>query len=60
MRFSPTNVKADLSVWPHFETQLLGGQDLYKLNPIAPIPKGEGAPKEKFNTQMNLSNNGNK
>ena len=48
MRFSPTNVKADLSVWPHFETQLVRGQDHYKLNPIAPIPKGEGTPKEKF------------
>ena len=23
-------------------------QDHYKLNPIAPIPKGEGTPKEKF------------
>ncbi len=48
MRFSPVNVKADLSVWPHFETQLVRGKDHYKLNPIAPIPKGEATPIKKF------------
>ncbi len=48
MRFSPVNVKVDLSVWPHFETQLVRGKDIYKLNPIAPIPRGEATPREKF------------
>ena len=48
MRFSPVNVSADLSVWPHFETQLVRGNDPYKLNPIAPIPRGEATPIEKF------------
>ena len=48
MRFSPVNVKADLSIWPHFETQLVRGNDTYKLNPIAPIPMGEATPIEKF------------
>ena len=32
MRFSPVNVKADLSIWPHFEGQLVRGVDDYKLN----------------------------
>ena len=48
MRFSPVNVKADLSVWPHFEGQLVRGIDIYKLNPIAPIPRGEAVPTSKF------------
>ena len=48
MRFSPVNVKADLSIWPHFEGQLVRGVDDYKLNPIAPIPRGEAVPTSKF------------
>tara|TARA_B100000003_G_scaffold49366_1_gene43359 strand:- start:10018 stop:10833 length:816 start_codon:yes stop_codon:yes gene_type:complete len=48
MRFSPVNVKADLSIWPHFEGQLVRGIDNYKLNPIAPIPRGEAVPTSKF------------
>ena len=48
MRFSPVNVKADLSIWPHFESQLIRGIDNYNLNPIAPIPRGEATPTGKF------------
>ena len=48
MRFSPVNVKADLSVWPHFETQLARGVDNYCHNPIAVKPEGEGTPIRKF------------
>ena len=48
MRYSPVNVKADLSVWPHFETQLVRGKDAFKHNPIAPIPLGEATPIQKF------------
>ena len=48
MRFAPVNVKADLSIWPHFEAQLVRGVDDYKLNPIAPIPRGEAVPTSKF------------
>ena len=48
MRFSPVNVKADLSIWPHFEGQLVRGIDNYKLNPKAPIPRGEAVPTSKF------------
>ncbi|MDA9171273.1 phytanoyl-CoA dioxygenase family protein [Alphaproteobacteria bacterium] len=48
MRFAPVNVKADLSVWPHFETQLARGVDNYCHNPIAVKPKGEGTPIRKF------------
>ena len=48
MRFSPTNVKGDLNVWPFFETQLARGIDEFKLNPIAEIPRGEATPLKMF------------
>ena len=48
MRFSPTNVKADLKIWPHFETLLVRGKDEYNNNPTARIPEGEATPSKKF------------
>ena len=48
MRFSPTNVKGDLNEWPFFETQLARGEDTFKLNPIAQIPRGEATPIKRF------------
>lgn len=48
MRFAPVNVKADLSIWPHFETQLARGKDQFKHNPVAVTPRGEGTPIKKF------------
>ena len=48
MRFAPVNVKADLSVWPHFETQHARGVDNFNYNPVAEIPRGEGTPIKKF------------
>ena len=48
MRFSPTNVQADLNIWPFFSTQLSRGVDIYKYNPIAPIPRGEATPSGRF------------
>ena len=48
MRFAPVNVKVDLSVWPHFETQHARGIDDYTYNPIAEVPRGEGTPVRKF------------
>ena len=56
MRFSPVNVKVDLSIWPHFEGQLVRGQDEFKLNPIAPIPKGEATPAGKFQHSSEFAN----
>ncbi len=56
MRFSPVNVKADLSIWPHFEGQLVRGIDYYKLNPIAPIPRGEAVPTSKFQHSSEFTN----
>ena len=44
MRFSPTNVKADLEVWPSFSTQLSRGVDKFNYNPVAPTPRGEATP----------------
>lgn len=56
MRFAPVNVKADLSIWPHFETQLARGVDDFKHNPIAEIPRGEGTPIKKFQYSSEFSN----
>ena len=44
LRFSPTDVKADLSVWPFFSVQLSRGIDNFNLNPIALKPRGEATP----------------
>ena len=56
MRYSPVDVKADLSVWPHFETQLVRGEDTFKHNPSAQIPKGEAAPIRKFQHSSEFQN----
>jgi ectoine hydroxylase-related dioxygenase (phytanoyl-CoA dioxygenase family) len=56
MRFAPVNVKADLSVWPHFETQLARGIDNFKNNPLAAIPRGEATPVRKFQYSKEFAN----
>ncbi len=38
IRYSGTNVKNDLSVNPNFKTYLCRGVDLFKLNPVGPVP----------------------
>jgi non-heme Fe2+,alpha-ketoglutarate-dependent halogenase len=38
IRYSGTNVKADLSINPHFKTYLCRGVDEFKYNPVGPIP----------------------
>ena len=48
MRFSPTDVKADLSEWPTFEAYMARGVDRLHLNPHGPAPTGEGYPLRKF------------
>jgi len=48
MRFSPTEVKADLDVWPTFEASMVRGIDRYGHNPIAEPPTGNGFPVGKF------------
>ncbi len=48
MRFSPTNVKGDLDIWPFFETHLVRGVDNYNFNPTAMIPRGEATPIKRF------------
>ncbi|MDC1260940.1 hypothetical protein N8014_05135 [Pseudomonadota bacterium] len=57
MRFSPVNVKADLSIWPHFESQLIRGVDNNNLIPIAPIPRGEATPTGKFQHSREFKGN---
>ena len=56
MRFSPTNVKGDLEIWPFFETQLARGVDEYNLNPIAQIPRGEATPLKMFSFSHEFEN----
>ena len=56
MRFSPTNVKGDLKIWPFFETQLARGIDEFKLNPIAKIPRGEATPLKMFSFSREFEN----
>ena len=44
MRFSPTEVKCDLSVWPTFESYLVRGVDEYQYNPVGKVPADNGNP----------------
>jgi len=44
MRYCPTEVKCDLSVWPTFETYLARGVDKHRHNPMGPITKHEKCP----------------
>ena len=44
MRYCPTEVKCDLSVWPTFEAYLARGVDKYRHNPVGPITKNEKCP----------------
>ena len=48
MRFSPTEVKADLGVWPSFESSMARGVDRYQHNPEAKIPTGDACPVRSF------------
>jgi non-heme Fe2+,alpha-ketoglutarate-dependent halogenase len=48
MRFCPTKVKCDLSVWPTFEAYQVRGTDEYKHNPVGKVPVGEGYPVRRF------------
>jgi ectoine hydroxylase-related dioxygenase (phytanoyl-CoA dioxygenase family) len=56
MRFSPTNVKGDLKIWPFFKTQLARGVDEFNLNPIAQIPRGEATPQKMFSFSHEFEN----
>ncbi len=44
MRFSGTEVKCDLSVWPNFRAYLARGRDEYGHNPPGVVPTGYEAP----------------
>jgi non-heme Fe2+,alpha-ketoglutarate-dependent halogenase len=44
MRFCPTEVKVDLSVWPTFESYLVRGMDEHQHNPEGKVPLGNGNP----------------
>ena len=44
IRFCPTAVKCDLSVWPTFETYLVRGTDEYGHNPEGPVAVTEKYP----------------
>ena len=44
IRYSPTNVKCDLNVWPNFEVYPCRGKDEYEYNPVGRIPNKNGHP----------------
>ncbi|MCH2375942.1 MAG: phytanoyl-CoA dioxygenase family protein [Planctomycetes bacterium] len=44
MRFSSTDVKCDLNVWPTFAAHLVRGVDEYNYNPVGKIPTEFDAP----------------
>jgi len=48
MRFSPTQVKSDLKVWPTFESSMARGIDRYQHNPEAKVPTGDACPLRSF------------
>ncbi|MBI2193085.1 MAG: phytanoyl-CoA dioxygenase family protein [Planctomycetes bacterium] len=43
-RFSSTDVRCDLRVWPNFRAYMVRGVDIHHLNPPGVIPSGYGAP----------------
>jgi non-heme Fe2+,alpha-ketoglutarate-dependent halogenase len=48
LRFSPTNVRCDLGVWPTFESYLMRGRDTFMHNPIGKVPGGDSLPTGRF------------
>ncbi len=48
MRFSPTEVTADRTVWPTFEVSMARGEDTYGRNPHAKAPGGDAVPARRF------------
>lgn len=55
MRFCPTNVKCDLSIWPNHETYMARGVDRFKLNPVGSLPTNERYPVRKFQHSSEFS-----
>ena len=47
-RYSSTDVKCDLSIWPNFRAYLVRGQDDFNHNPDGIIPTEFGAPDKIF------------
>lgn len=48
LRFSPSDVVCDLSVWPTFEAYPIRGKKFLKNNPIGKIPTKNGIPTKMF------------
>ncbi|MFT5447082.1 MAG: non-heme Fe2+,alpha-ketoglutarate-dependent halogenase [Gammaproteobacteria bacterium] len=48
MRYCPSDVKCDLSVWPNFEAYPVRGTDRYRHNPVGALPSLELYPVAKF------------
>jgi len=48
MRFSPTEVTADRTVWPTFDVSTARGEDTYGRNPHAKAPGGDAVPVRRF------------
>jgi len=55
MRYSPTEVKCDVKVWPTFESYLTRGVDSYEHNPAGKVPTGHGFPVRKFQASSDFA-----
>jgi chlorinating enzyme len=55
MRYCPSDVKCDLSVWPNFEAYPVRGNDRYDHNPVGAVPGGERYPVAKFQHSSEFS-----
>ena len=55
MRYCPTTVKCDLSVWPTFESYLVRGVDRCENNPVGKVPSGNGYPVERFQSSAEFA-----
>lgn len=47
-RYSPTEVKCDLAIWPNFESYLVRGHDDFQHNPTGKIPRQDGITTKMF------------
>ena len=58
MRFAPVNVKANLSIWPHFETQLARGMIIINTIRLQKFQQVKLHQLKNFNSHGNLRVNG--
>ena len=55
IRFCPTAVKGDLSVWPTFESYLVRGVDRFENNPVGKVPSDNEFPVKRFQSSAEFA-----